>query len=271
MAGPSLHLASASPRRRELLRALKIPFSVGVAPVDEEMLEAAYSGPSEELAEHLARAKAAATLAALPDVAAGATLVLTADTTVVLEGEVLGKPQDEAHAIEMLRALRGRAHTVVTGVALAAVGDSDQGIASHYSLHRVAESPVPGAPGTSSNSGGPDLGAGVVRSTAVATRVRMRDYTDAEIAGYAASGDSLDKAGAYGVQHPDFQPVAAVEGCYLAVVGLPMCAVAALLAEASVVTAAPASAHEREGQTPCPWWPLCRPPLPTFRPVQDIK
>lgn len=238
MRSTTLHLASASPRRRALLAALGRPFTVGTAPLDEKQLEAAYTGPAEGLAEHLARAKAAAAVADLDDTGTEPALVLTADTTVLLDGRVLGKPQDAAEAAAMLRALRGRAHTVVTGVALA-----------------LAQ--------TNAGAGG---AAAHLRSTAVATRVHMRAYGDEEIAGYVASGDPLDKAGAYGVQHPGFQPVARVAGCYLAVVGLPLCAVAALLADAGESVGGEAQKGPLEVGQVCPWSPLCRPPLPTFLP-----
>jgi MAF protein len=207
---------------------------MGVAPLDEVALEAAYSGPPEELAAYLARAKAEAALADSCDSTGHReppALVLTADTTVLLDDRVLGKPGGPAEAVVMLRALRDRAHTVVTGVALARRAGSAR--------HRRT----------------------TMRTLAVATRVQMRDYTDEEIADYVASGDSLDKAGAYGVQHPHFQPVASIEGCYTAVVGLPLCAVAALLGEADhgvVPIAAPSS----DAPHPCPFSPHCQPPLP---------
>ena len=243
MRSTTLRLASASPRRRALLAALGRPFTVGTAPLDEKQLEAAYTGPAEGLAEHLARAKAAAAVADLDDTGTEPALVLTADTTVLLDGHVLGKPRDAAEAAAMLRALRGRPHTVVTGVALA--------------LAR-----------TNVGAGVDDAAAAHLRSTAVATRVHMRAYGDEEIAGYVASGDPLDKAGAYGVQHPGFQPVARVAGCYLAVVGLPLCAVAALLADAGEPVGGEAQKGPLEAGQACPWSPRCRPPLPPFPPAR---
>lgn len=259
----TLHLASASPRRRDLVRALNIPCTTGVAPVDEEMLEATYSGPAAGLAEYLARAKGAGTVAALAAPARAPTYVLTADTTVLLEGQVLGKPRDEADAVEMLRRLRGRVHTVVTGVALTAV-PGEHGAPS-------ASGPAPDPAGDHAarplqgdHAGPLELAGGAeIRATSVTTSVRMRCYTNAEIAAYVASGDPLDKAGAYGVQDPHFQPVASIEGCYLAVVGLPLCAVVALLAEAGADV--PTTTQAREAQAPCRWSPRCQPPLPTFR------
>ncbi|HMM34475.1 MAG TPA: nucleoside triphosphate pyrophosphatase, partial [Thermoanaerobaculia bacterium] len=115
MTRPPLLLASASPRRLELLRALGLEPLVRPADVDETLR------PGEDphdAAERLARAKAAAVAAAAPE----GSVVLAADTIVVLDGEALGKPRDDADARRMLRALRGRAHDVVTGVALARDG-----------------------------------------------------------------------------------------------------------------------------------------------------
>ena len=119
--------------------------------------------------------------------------ILAADTTVDLEGRSLGKPQNPAEAELMLRQLRDRPHEVHTGVALR----------------------IPQAQETT------------VRR--VTTRVWMRPYTDAEIAAYVASGDPMDKAGAYAIQNVAFDPVAKVARCYANVVGLPLCAVAALM------------------------------------------
>jgi MAF protein len=226
-----LYLASSSPRRRQLVRSLGLPVTIGLAPVDEAALQGAYTGPREDLAEHLARHKAeAAARAIAADPSGGDSddlLALGADTTVLLEGRVLGKPSDPAESVRMLRALRGRRHTVVTGVALArpAAADGDSGL----------------------------------RSVRVATAVTMRDYSDGEIAAYVATGDPLDKAGSYGVQHPDFQPVARIAGCYTAVVGLPLCAVAALIAELTGTPPQPAVPT-----APCPWFVRCRAPLPEF-------
>lgn len=115
------------------------------------------------------------------------TLVIACDTIVALNGEPLGKPRDTAEAVEMLRRLRGRPHTVYSAVTLL-------------------------EPAT-----------GREQSTVAATTVVMRAYTDAELAAYVASGDPLDKAGAYAIQHAAFHPVAEVEGCYANVTGLPLC------------------------------------------------
>jgi len=120
-------------------------------------------------------------------------IVVAADTVVLLDGQLLGKSADIAEARTMLEALRGRPHTVTTAVCV-----------------------VRGADAT-------------LRLAALTTRVWMRQYSDAEIASYIASGDPFDKAGAYAIQHPRFRPVARWQGCYTNVVGLPLCLTAALL------------------------------------------
>jgi len=136
----------------------------------------------------LAKAKAVATL--YPQA-----LIVAADTTVVLDGDVLGKPADETEAVAMLRRLRGREHIVLSGVT---VYDPSSGRA----ITELAESIV-----------------------------WMRTYTDEEVARYAASGDPLDKAGAYAIQHQSFSPVERIEGCYASVMGLPLCHLARALAQ----------------------------------------
>ncbi len=121
------------------------------------------------------------------------TWILAADTIVDLEHQALGKPQTPAEARKMLNALRDQPHEVHTGVVL-------------YNPTSNME-----------------------RARRVTTRVQMRAYTDAEIDRYIASRDPMDKAGAYAIQHPGFHPVDQVQHCYANVVGLPLCAVAALL------------------------------------------
>ena len=125
----------------------------------------------------------------------GNAIVIGADTAVVLAGEVLGKPSDAREATAMLQRLRGRTHRVVTGVA---------------AVH---------------------TGTGRDRTSATSSEVRMRPYSDGEVAAYVASGDPLDKAGGYAVQDTSFRPAEAVVGCYLNVVGLPLCEVTAALEE----------------------------------------
>ena len=181
-----LVLASASPRRRELIGAFDRPVELRT-PVGEESPRRS-DEPPEDYALRLALTKAEEVAAQAPG-----SVVLGADTAVVLDNEVMGKPADEAEAADMLSRLRGRAHRVVTGVVAL---DSDSG-------RRVS----------------------VSRSTDVV----MREYSDAEVAAYVASGSPLDKAGAYAVQDRSFHPAESVDGYYLNVVGLPLCEVASVL------------------------------------------
>jgi septum formation protein len=122
-------------------------------------------------------------------------VILAADTSVVDGDAILGKPADPSEAKRMLRQLRGRRHQVYTGIAALRVRD------------------------------------GLVITDVCVTDVPMRNYSDAEIEAYVASGDPLDKAGAYGIQHPRFQPVESTRGCYASVMGLPLCHVTRLLAQ----------------------------------------
>ena len=114
-------------------------------------------------------------------------LIVSADTFVALADEVLTKPRDAEDAVTMLTKLRGREHLVISGLAVL------------------------------------DAGTDRVDVTLVETRVWMRDYADAEIRAYVATGDPLDKAAAYAIQHSAFSPVARLEGCYANVMGLPLC------------------------------------------------
>jgi septum formation protein len=147
----------------------------------------------EGTARRLAREKARAALEKLDDRKAW---VLAADTVVACGSRVLGKPRNRKQAEEYLRLLRGREHRVITGVCL-------------------LRSP------------------GVVESVDTAmTGVRMRNYSPAEMSAYIESGDALDKAGAYAIQHPSFRPVESIDGCYTNVVGLPLCRVCKMLESA---------------------------------------
>ena len=182
-----LILASASPRRRELFSLLNVPFIAAAADVDEEIEE----GESpQEMVCRLSLAKARAVALSYPE-----GLIVAADTTVALDGDVLGKPADEAEAVAMLRRLRGREHTVLSGVTV-------YHPASGRAITELAESTV-----------------------------LMRAYSDEEVSRYAASGDPLDKAGAYAIQHHDFSPVERIGGCYASVMGLPLCHLARALAQ----------------------------------------
>jgi septum formation protein len=179
-----LLLASQSPRRRELLALLGLPFETAAPDVDE----APQAGESPAaLAVRLSQAKAqvCARLARTDD--ADPAIVIACDTIVAREGQVLGKPRDKDEATEMLRRLRGRPHSVYTAVTL---------------LEKTTAR---------------------VLTDVAETQVIMRAYTDDELAAYIASGDPMDKAGAYAIQHPGFHPAFEVLGCYANVMGLPLC------------------------------------------------
>ncbi|NLF11855.1 MAG: septum formation protein Maf [Anaerolineaceae bacterium] len=174
-----LVLASVSPRRRQLLTLLGIPFIARGAAVDESQLDG--EAPTD-LVVRVSRAKAYAMRDVRRD-----ELVVAADTVVVLDGQILGKPRDAGEAAAMLSRLRARSHLVYTGVSVWQP-------ATWRMVNELASSVV-----------------------------WMRDYTDAEIEAYVATGDPLDKAGAYAIQHRGFAPVDHVEGCWLTVMGLPLC------------------------------------------------
>jgi MAF protein len=216
---PQLLLASASPRRRQILKLLGLPYTVCALSIDEDAAEGRYRGPVEETAQWLAKHKAAAALK-MPE--AADRLVITADTTVLLNGELLGKPRDEAHARVLLRKLRGRWHHVVTGIAVS------RNINGRHSI----------------------------QAASCITPVLMRPYSEDEISQYIASGDPLDKAGSYGIQHPSFQPTKRIDGCYLNVVGLPLCVLVDLMAEFDVYPAITKQGQENEAKG-CPWSEKC--------------
>lgn len=185
-------LASASPRRKEILAYLDIPFIAHSAGVDETPRA---GEPPHDMVLRLSRAKADRVMRAN-----GYTdeIVLAADTTVVLDGAIIGKPKDEQDAIAILQKLRGRTHQVFTGL----------------SLHAPSLDPSPVLRERSGSW-----------SSLCESRVVMRDYTDAEIERYIATGSPFDKAGAYAIQDADFHPVEKIVGCYLNVMGLPLCEV----------------------------------------------
>ncbi len=189
-----LILASASPRRRQLLAVLGLPFQAMNADVDETPLPG--EAPAA-LAERLAQAKAVVGARQHPG-----HVVLGSDTVVVRDGEAIGKPGTPDEAVRTLRRLREGEHQVITAVAAARLD------------HPAGE---------------PRLWTRLAVS-----RVWMRPYTGDEIRRYVASGDPFDKAGSYAVQHPEFRPVARIEGCFLTVVGLPLPEVRAVLQEAGL-------------------------------------
>jgi len=190
-------LASASPRRQDLLRAAGISFSALPADIDETPL----AGELPRVhAERLAREKAIAVHRLRPD-----EFVLGADTIVAVHGAILGKPADAADAARMLRMLSGRTHEVITGVCL--IG------------------PV--------GSGGSSAARENVRSEV--TRVTMCELTEGEIQSYVATGEPMDKAGAYAIQGLASRWIPRIEGEYANVVGLPVALVYSMLLEYGVV------------------------------------
>lgn len=186
--GPvSLVLASASPRRQELLAGLGTEFEVEVSGEAEDVQP---NESPEDLVKRLALSKASSVARSH---GSSSRLVLGADTGVVMDGRILGKPGDGAEAREMLKSLRGREHQVVTGVAI---------------VHHSGRSPA---------------------TATKLSAVTLREYSDAEIESYVESGAPMDKAGAYGVQDAAFMPAASVDGCYTNVMGLPLCLVVDML------------------------------------------
>ncbi len=180
-----LILASASPRRKALLEQIGLVFEVMPSDVPE-------SFPAEIPVRERAGELAAGKAAQIADrVASG--IVIGADTVVVLDGRPLGKPDAEAQAFEMLRALSGKSHEVITAVAVIDAADG-----------RMAQDDA-------------------------CTQVFFRNLSDAEIQGYIASGEPMDKAGAYGIQGKGALLVQRIEGCYTNVVGLPLVCLARLL------------------------------------------
>lgn len=181
---PRLILASSSPRRQQLLREAGIPFIAEPSEVDESVL--AGEGP-EKYTLRLAQAKAGAVAKRFP-----ADLVLGADTIVVVDDEILGKPEDRQDAARMLRRLSGRDHQVLTAVSLIVPG-------------RSAETRL------------------------CATTVHFRKLKEGEIQEYIAGGEPMDKAGAYAIQGGAAEWVTGIEGEYSNVVGLPLMLAAEML------------------------------------------
>ncbi len=188
-----LILASQSPRRSQLLRNAGIPFTAQPADIDETQLPGETAG---EYVSRLAREKALTVLASAPVAA----LVLGADTTVVVEGDTLGKPADAADARRMLQLLGGREHLVMTGVCLAWKNQ-------HGETETLVECEVTG--------------------------VEFSAMSEEEIAAYIASGEPMDKAGAYGIQGRASRWIPRVNGCYFNIVGLPVARLHTMLAEAA--------------------------------------
>ena len=209
---PQLILASGSPRRQQFLRELGLVFSVRVADIDET------PQPDEApiaLAHRLAETKARAVAARLE---ANGTpyVIVAADTVVALGNQLLGKPADASEATHMLTTLRDREHAVHTSISVLSWPSDQQ------------------------------------QTRVNSTQVQMRPYRDAEIAAYIATGDPLDKAGAYAIQHPEFAPVCAMRGCLSGVIGLPLGDLRTLLKNADIdITAALPPICHRQANFPC--------------------
>lgn len=190
-------LASNSPRRRELLQAAGFVFDVRVAHTEEVWPK----GPPSAGAVAVAEQKLLAAMASAPGLAGKPEVVwLAADTAVVVEGKVFGKPKDDAHAVQMLQRLAGRTHEVITGFVVA-------------------------------------VGPNVVCRRSVSTEVAMRAYGAREIRRYVATGEPADKAGAYAVQGAGGRLVDRLYGSLSNVVGLPLSEVSEALAQVGVVPA----------------------------------
>ena len=181
-------LASKSPRRKQLLSMMGLEFTVQTADIDETMDPS--QTPAHEVAAVSAR-KAAKIAAQHPD-----DVIVSADTIVVIDGKILGKPKDEADAARMLRMLSGRTHTVYTGLTVFTNGESSTQV--------------------------------------VGTEVTFRDLTDAEIDAYIKTGEPMDKAGSYGIQGYGSMFVSHLNGDYFCVMGLPVCTLSRMLKEAGI-------------------------------------
>ncbi len=203
-----LVLASASPRRRELLTELSPGFRIRSSDVPEEFDE---DLSPEQVAIVLAARKSEAVAHQEPDA-----VVLGADTIVVFDGHILGKPNDRTEARQMLRLLRGQWHTVITAVAV-----------------------------TDSATGNADI-------RSVTTRVKMLHFDDEALDAYIATGEPMDKAGSYAVQGLGGEFIETVDGCYANVVGLPLCETARLLNDFGVLITREPPVCRLPSGAPCP-------------------
>ena len=185
----SIILASKSPRRQELLKLLGLEFTVHTADIDEHM------DPSLPPEQEVARVSAEKARAVAKD-CAEEDIIISADTIVVIDGQILGKPKSEADAIRMLNLLSGRRHEVMTGLTVLSGGQS--------------------------------------QTRVVRTGIEFRRLTDREIDAYVATGEPMDKAGAYGIQGRASIFVSHLDGDYFCVMGLPVCTLAGMLRDAGV-------------------------------------
>jgi MAF protein len=203
-----LLLASGSPRRRELLQLLGLPFEVFVPHTAEGTVQCSNAAT---------QASVLAEMKALSAAAQGHEgIIIAADTLVVLRGRIIGKPTNAASARHTLVALRSGEHQVVTGLAVLLPG---------------ASTPI---------------------LQAVESQLWMRQYGDEEIARYIDRGEPFDKAGAYAIQDPEFDPVKRIDGCYANVMGLPLCHLFATLRDvASVHSPPPVASCESHTRRRC--------------------
>ena len=206
-----LILASGSPRRRRLIKSIDIPIRI-VGSGDDEPMPNENESPRMYV-QRLALLKAKHAISLTRN-----DIVLGADTSVVIDSHILGKPGDAKEAFRMLRQLRGRPHEVITGIALL------------------------------------DTATGLCSTTAKVSRVYMRDYSDREISAYIDSGEPFDKAGAYAAQDRDFRPARGIEGCYPNVIGLPVCEVLTLLERIGVPTTFKRGWGIPPGCSECEYW-----------------
>ena len=213
-----IHLASKSPRRRLLLDQIGVRYTIVDAPIDEVRQA---GEPPGRFVERMACEKARAGLAVLGDARTGP--VLAADTAVVLDEQVLGKPRDVEHAMAMLEVLSGRMHHVISAVTVAGIHPWGAGGALADSEAREP-------------TAGPVAGDGprMPRVTTSVSRVWFREIGLDERRGYCASGEPLDKAGAYAIQGRAAIFVARLDGSYSGVMGLPLFETASLLREAGI-------------------------------------
>lgn len=216
-------LASGSPRRRMLLNRLGIRYSVRLSMVDEaEITDDDPRSLVVRLASHKAgavsweRAPEEQATESEGTAAQPPPIIIGADTVVVIDGDVLGKPRDSDEATAMLTRLRGRSHQVLTGLAVL------------------------------------DTSSGTTHTSVVATDVHMRDFPDAELTTYIATGEPFDKAGGYGIQGQASHLIERFEGCYFNVVGFPLCEVATLLHRCNIIITAPDPVCVLPGGHPCP-------------------
>lgn len=186
-----LLLASASPRRKQLLESAGLSLDIRIADIDETHRD------GESAADYVAR-MAYSKAKKIVDSAPPNTCVLAADTIVVCDGAILGKPESEAHAFQMLRQLSDRTHDVMTAVAIALTPKTPS--------QKILWKPF-----------------------TVTTKVEFRRLSDAQIRAYIETGEPMDKAGAYGIQGRAAAFVKRIDGSYTNVVGLPLCEVVEIL------------------------------------------